>query len=261
MRSHIAVISALLAMVMSVTLVSGCKKAEAPESQKELLIYCGITMIKPMAEIAQIIEQQEGCKITITKGGSGNLLNAIKVNKVGDLFLPGSDSYIKTCQEENLVTDTAYVGTNRAAMMVQKGNPKGITADLDNLVRKDLYVVICNYKTGSIGKETKKILDAKGIFDAVQENATELTTDSKRLFLLLKEKQADLVINWFAVSTWDDNPDYVDVLEIDEQYASRKKLVLGLLTTSQYPDLAKKFMDYASSEDGRAIFEKYGLGI
>jgi len=48
-------------------------------------------------------------------------------------------------------------------------------------------------------------------------------------------------------------------LSIDEKYAEKKKLVLGLLKTSKYPEIAQKFMDYAASDSGCELFKKYGL--
>jgi len=237
----------------------GPSEADAATGKEQLLIYCGITMIKPMSEIARAIEEQEGCEIIITKGGSGNLLRAIKVNKVGDLYLPGSDSYIKTCKEEGLVSETVHVGYNKAAIMVQKGNPKDISNDLTNLISRDYYVVICDPDSGSIGRETKKILERRGIFEQVAANALKLTTDSKDLINVLRDKQADIVVNWYATSTWSMNEPYVDALPIDQEYTSKKKLVLGLLKFSKHPDIARKFMAHASSEQGQSLFRKYGL--
>ena len=239
----------------------GCGKTSASRTDKqpELLVYCGITMIKPVTDIARVIEQQENCRITITKGGSGNLLRSIKVNEVGDLYLPGSDSYIKTATDEGLVSESVFVGYNKAALMVRKGNPKQITNDLNNLTEGKYYVVIGNPDSGSIGRETKKILERKGIFDEVAKAARRLTTDSKDLTMVLKHQEADLAVNWYATSTWPENEPYIDALGIDEQYASKKKLVLGLLTCSRHPDIARKFMAYAESDAGRALFEKYGL--
>jgi len=254
-----SIIIGFLLILLVAGWLSGCGAAVKEEAPKELLIYCGTTMIKPMSEIARIIEEQENCKITITKGGSGNLLDSIKVNQVGDLFLPGSDSYITTATEEDLVSETVLVGYNKAAMMVQVRNPKNITADLNNLASPDYYVVIGNPNSGSIGRETQKILEKKGIFEAVQANARQLTTDSKDLALVLNNKEADLVINWYAVSTWPENEGQIDALPIDEEFASTKKLVLGLLKTSKHPDIARKFMEYAASEEGQEIFNKYGL--
>lgn len=230
-----------------------------PDPQKELLIYCGITMIKPMSEIASIIEQQEDVKISIIKGGSGNLLRSIKFNKIGDLYLPGSDSYIKKSRADGLISESVHVGYNKAAMMVRKGNPKQISPYVNALKNKNLYVVIGNPDSGSIGNETKKILTSSGIFDDVIKHVGEMTTDSKRLVEVLKNGEADLVINWFAVSTWVENRDYIDVLPIENQFAKKKRLVLGLLSTSKYPDIARKFMAYAASDKGRAIFNYYGL--
>jgi molybdate transport system substrate-binding protein len=230
-----------------------------PPPQKELLVYCGITMIEPMSEIARIIERQEGVHIAFIKGGSGNLLRSLKVNGVGDLFLPGSESYIAKAKSAGLVTDTVPVGFNKAAMMVYKGNPKGISADLQELRNSAYYVVIGNPQSGSIGKETRSILEAAGLYDAVQHNVREMTTDSKRLTQVLKNKEADLVVNWYATATWAGNRSFIDVLPIDERYAKKKRLVLALLKSSRYPNIARRFMEYAASEQGRAIFNRYGL--
>ncbi|WP_319759042.1 molybdate ABC transporter substrate-binding protein [Maridesulfovibrio sp.] len=259
MRSWRIAMAVKLCLVLAVLLVlPGCSEKK-PEQKKELLVYCGITMIKPMTEIAKVIEREYGCKVLITKGGSGNLLRSIKSNMLGDLYLPGSSSYIQTCFEEGLVTDTAHVGFNKAAMMVKKGNPKGIPDSLDSLTDSNLLVAIGNPESGSIGRETKKILDRKGIFSKVASNVDKVTTDSKDLIRLLKDDEADLVINWYATSTWPENRDSVTVLSIPEEYAGKKKLVLGLLRFSRYPDIAKSLMKYASGEEGRAIFNKYGL--
>jgi len=249
----------LLAILTAISLLNVNCSNNSHEDEKEILIYCGITMIKPMSEIADIIEEQENCKITIVKGGSGNLLESIKINQVGDLYLPGSDSYIEIAQEEGFISETVTVGYNQAAIMVQKGNPKNITPDLDNFTSPDYYIVIGNPDSGSIGKETKKILEARGIYNDVINNTRHLTTDSKNLISVLISGEADLVINWYAVSTWPENEPYIDTMQIDEDYAEKKQLIIGLLTTSQYPDIARAFMEYAASEEGQAIFIKYGL--
>jgi molybdate transport system substrate-binding protein len=230
-----------------------------PGADKELLIYCGITMSQPMAQIASIVEQREKIKISILKGGSGDLLNSIKFNQVGDLYLPGSESYIKQAVSEGLVSHTVLVGYNKAAMMVREGNPKSIPPRLDALENPGLYVVIGNPNSGSIGKETKKILIAANLFDQVMNNASELTTDSKRLVSVLKKGDADVVINWSATASWEENAPYIDAIEIDEKLAQRKNLILGLLTTSKHPHIARKLMDFATSAEGKEIFRRYGF--
>lgn len=246
-------------ILFSLTFLTGCVDNEKPAVQKELLIYCGITMISPMSEIAEIIEEQENCKIIITKGGSGNLLDSIRVNQVGDLYLPGSDSYIETCIDEGLITESVHVGYNKAAIMVQKGNPKNISANLTSFLNDSYIIYLGNPDSGSIGKETKKIFENYGIWENVSSNVAQLTTDSKDLTGCLIDNTADIVINWYATATWEENEPYIDAIAISEDYATKKKLVLGLLTTSKYPEIAREFMNYASSDAGKEIFNKYGL--
>ncbi len=136
---------------------------DASNRKKEILIYCGITMILPMQEIARIIEKEQDCVIKITKGGSGNLLSGIKANQMGDLYLPGSDSYMETAITDGLVVETVLVGYNQAALIVPKGNPKKITPDPANLANEQYAAVIANPKSGSIGRQTKKILEKRGV--------------------------------------------------------------------------------------------------
>ncbi|MEA1972458.1 MAG: molybdate ABC transporter substrate-binding protein [Candidatus Cloacimonadota bacterium] len=248
----------VLILVIVLIIITSCTKK--PSKQKELLIYCGITMVKPMSEIKLLIEKEYDCKILISKGGSGNLLSSLKSNKIGDLYLPGDDSYIEKCWEQNLISDTIFVGYNKAAIMVQKGNPKNISSDLNNLLNKDYRVVMGNPESSAIGRITKKMLTKKGIFDEVMKNVLLLTTDGKKMLRVLKEKKADLIISWSAFAKWEEHKDYVTEIEIDEKYAKKKKLVIGLLKTSKYPEISKKFMELAGSKRGKEIFHKYGLG-
>jgi molybdate transport system substrate-binding protein len=259
------ILKIIMIFILSI-LLNACSNEDKTKTaqqtdKKELLIYCGITMIKPLSEICSIIEQQENCTINITKGGSGNLLKAIIFNKKGDLYLPGSDSYYKKIEKENkdLITQKVHVGYNKATILVKKGNPKNIKGELNDLINTDYLVVIGNPDSGSIGKETKKILSKKGIFDQVISNSVQLTTDSKDLILVLKNDEADIVINWFATSIWAENKNYVQALPIKDEYAKKKQLVLGLLKYSKHPDIAKKIISLASSEQGKNIFNKYGL--
>lgn len=230
------------------------------QTSDKLIIYCGITMLKPMVELSKEFEQKHECKVQFVKGGSGKLLNLLLKNKNADLFLPGSDSYIKKMETDHpgLITATAHVGYNQAAIFVKQGNPKGIIPDLNVLHDGQYRVIIGSHEKGSIGKETRNILSKHGTFDQVKEKAV-IALHSQSLVNAIKEDKADVSINWFAVSTWPENKDHVDTLEISSEYAAKKKLVLAVLKDSKQPKLAKAFLDFAASDHGQDVFKKYGL--
>ncbi|MCA9402029.1 MAG: substrate-binding domain-containing protein, partial [Candidatus Omnitrophica bacterium] len=98
---------------------------------KNLLIYCGITMVKPMTHIAANFEKEHPhVKVTIVQGGSQDLYNSLKMSRQGDLYLPGSASYRTDNLKDGLLGETVFLGYNQAALMVKKGNPKNFSGDI-----------------------------------------------------------------------------------------------------------------------------------
>jgi molybdate transport system substrate-binding protein len=225
----------------------------------ELLIYCGITMVKPVKEIASLFENRNHIKITISQGGSEDLYAALKLARKGDIYFPGAASYRQQYFPEGLLGDMVPVGYNVASLMVAKGNPKRVKAELAELLRPDLSAVICDPETGSIGNETKKILEHAGMLKAIMDRSTFLATDSRNLMQAMKTGQADVVVNWRATAFFPENRDIVDVLDLDPAVSRPSRLELNLLTFSKQAEEARKFMALAASAEGQAIFRKHGF--
>ena len=231
------------------------KQKEKPE----LLVYCGITMTHPMLEIAEYVEKEKDCIIRITKGGSGNLLNAIKINKTGDLYLPGSDSYILQGKESGLITSSQLVGYNMAAIVVPKGNPLNISNDPIVFADSKYKTIFADPNSGSIGRMAAGIFEKRGIKDKALNNVMRLSTDSKDITKAIINGEADMGINWYATTLWKENKDKLDGILIDKKYAPVKKLVLARLIYSKHPEIADFFLNTATGPIGEQIFSNYGF--
>ena len=208
-----------------------------------LKFYCGATMVKAMRELANKFEEQNNVKIVIIKGGSGKLYKKILKTKDADLFLPGASSYILEA-EGTLFPYKKLIGYNKAVILVQKGNPKGIR-DLNDFDRKDVRVILGKKNTGSVGKVTQKILTrfrGEEFYEKVYKKALKAPT-SLEIIQALKEDKADTSINWKAAAFMDDNEKYVDFVNIP-YIAPKQKLFLAVVKYSQYPALSKKFVDF-----------------
>jgi len=248
-----------LLVLASFTLLASCNSDTEQAERKSLLVYCGITMIKPMKQLAEEFEKQHPVKIIFTQGGSQDLYDSLKMSQTGDLYLPGSPSYRQNNLQDGILEDFVSLGYNRLALMVQKGNPKNLTNDIDQLTDERLNVVLGNPKTGSIGRATEKALKKAGIAESAFENSIFLTTDSLRLIEALKHKEADITLSWYASGTWEGHREYVEILALPEKIAQPKTLELSKLKFSQHPELAKAFMDYTSSKHGLTVFREYGF--
>lgn len=244
--------------------LGGCsdKKEETKASnlqKPELLFYVGITMVKPMAELAKRFEAKEGVSIKILQGGSEDLYQSAKISQSGDLYMPGSLDYRdKYLPEGVLDQDAVFVGYNRASLMIKKGNPKNIKADLSVLLDSKYRTVLCNPESGSIGHETKIILDKANIYIEAMARVVYLTTDSRNLIKAIKDDDADVVLNWRATA-FGANKEVVEVLDLPASVAKKEVLVLTLLKSSKQVQKTREFMAFARSLEGRTVFHQFGF--
>ena len=238
-------------------LPAAASAAEAAKS--EMLIYCGITMIRPMTEIARQFEQRENVKISLAQGGSEDLYQSLKKSGVGDLYLPGEPTFRSKYVSEGLLGEVVTVGYNQLAIMVKKGNPKHVKGDVKELLRSDIATIIGNAESGSVGKETKDVLTAAGIYNKVLDASIYLAPDSRGLNNAMKNGEADAILNWRATGFFPDNAKAVDVIDISPKLAPPQALLLNLLTFSKNKDQAKRFMQFTAGEEGQAVFRKFGF--
>lgn len=245
-----------LVLLLSIFSMSSAR-AEAPRA--DMLIYCGITMIRPMTEIARAFEQREAVKITLAQGGSEDLYQSLKRSRLGDLYLPGEPTYRSKYLGEGLLGEVATVGYNQLALVVKKGNPRQVKGDPKELLRGDLTVIIGNAESGSVGKETRDVLEAVGLYQKVLDAALYLAPDSRVLNNAMKKGAADAILNWRATAFFPDNVAVVDVVDLNPRLAKPQALLLNLLTFSTNKEMAHRFMVFTAGAEGQAIFRKWGF--
>ncbi|PXF50645.1 MAG: hypothetical protein C4B56_08650 [Candidatus Methanophagaceae archaeon] len=68
---------------------------------------------------------------------------------------------------------------------------------------------------------------------------------------------ADASIIWKASLAGTENK--TDIIEIPKEQNIIKVIPIGTLTFSENKDMAKKFVDFVTSDEGKAVFEKYGF--
>lgn len=217
----------------------------------ELLFYCGTTMREALKEIATLFEKKYNIKIEFIVGGSKSLLEKIKILKKGDLYLPGSESYI--LKNKNLFLDYKYVGYNKLALIVKKNNPKNIKGLDDLFKRDDLKIILCNPELSSCGRATKKLLKDKFLY--LYFKSCAIVLDSKDISFYIK-RCADVGITWRAIVNFKINRDKLDAIDIN---SPKNKLYLSIVKYTNNYKLAKKFLEFVTSKQGKEIMKKYGF--
>jgi molybdate transport system substrate-binding protein len=247
-------IAVFLAVCVATLTFSLCASAN-----DDLLIYCGSTMSHPVSELARNFERQNNIKIQLSLGASEHLYESLRKTRIGDIYFPGDPAYRTAHIEEGLLGEFKVVGYNQIAIFVKKGNPKAIKADLRELLRKDVTLGIGQPEIGSIGRETKELLDSLKLYPQVFKKAMQLEVDSRTLNRAIKNEHIDVALNWRATGFFPENKDSIEVIDLDPSIAKPHALQMTLLTASRSPVMARKFIQYVASPDGQAVFRKYGF--
>jgi len=256
MSTRLSIIRPLL---ISLLLLALAVPAFAAAATNNLLIYCGITMVRPVTDIARLFEAREKISIAIAQGGSEDLYQSAKKSRQGDLYLPGEPIFRVKHQPEGLLGEYRNVGLNQMALVARKGNPKKIKPDLKELLRKDLSVVLGSSESGSVGVEAKRILVASGLYPKVAAKVVQMLPDSRSIMAAMRRGDADVTMSWRATAYFPDNAPHVDVLDLPSSVASPQELQLTLLTFSKNQAMARKFIEFAAGPQGQAVFQRYGF--
>jgi len=249
----------VILLVISLLVVGCSSKTEQKTVKKELYIYSGAGMQKPMDEISKKFGHENGVKVICDYAGSGYLYAKIISSKKGDLYIPGSIFYVKKLQAKKLVAKYFVIAKHIPVIVVPKGNPKHITSLLD-LSQPDIKVALGDENI-AIGKTCKKIFKRAEKFHPditkkILKNVVVKGASVKQVLLYVLEKQVDAAIVWRADAL--ENKDKIDIVSISKDYNLIKTIPVALLTFSQNKPLAEKFYSYLQTK-GKTIFQKHGF--
>ncbi len=254
----------LLAVAIALVLIAVAAVAFLtlkPADSKELTLHCGAG-IRPAAKaLIEAFEATHDVKISGNYAGSGTLLGQITALQKGDLFMPGAELYVDKAIEKGLaVKDTKrVVAYFIPVIFVQKGNPRGV-ASLQDLKKEGLRVGLGDERACAIGKKTLKIFEKNGIpYADIQKNVANKSGTVTELGMWIQLKNVDATI------LWDANARHFakdgDVVEIPVEQNIPSTIPIVLLECSAYPEEARDFIEFATSNEGRKLLTDRGYTV
>ena len=228
---------------------------ERSASGTELMFYCAAGIKPPVEAVVWEYEQAYGVRIQLQYGGSGTLLSNLRVAGSGDLYLAGDDSYIALGRTHGLVAESVPLATLRPVIAVQKGNPRGIVS-LSDLMREDVAVAVGNPDAAAVGKVTRRVLTGMGMWESFEKHVKVFKPTVMDVANDIRLGAVDAGIIWDA--TANQHPE-VDMVVVPELARAAKTIAIGVLTTSQQPTAALRFIRYLGARDrGLRAFARFG---
>lgn len=222
---------------------------------ENLMIYSGAGLSKAMDEIGQAFEKKYGATANFNYAGSAHLLGQMEINQKGDVFIAGSLNEADLAVEKSFTGEYVEIAYHIPAIAVPKGNPAGITS-LADMAKPGVKLILGDEKSNAIGKKGAKIFARNNLTEAINANVIARATTVNEILTQISLKQGD------AGLIWEDNrvnATDVEVISIPEEQNLIDKVPACVLRFTENSELAQAFVDFVSSDEGRAILVKHGF--
>jgi len=229
-------------------------------SSKRILIFAGAASKPATEEVIKTFQEKFGIPVDVSFGGSGFVLSQMKLTKKGDLYFPGSSDFMELAKKEGLVFPESerIVVYLIPAINVQKGNPKRIYS-LKDLTKEGIRIAIGNPEFVCVGTYAVEIIE-KNLTPLEKErfkkNLVSYTESCEKTANVISLKAVDAVIGWRVFQYWD--PERIETIYLKPDEIPRVGYIpIAISRFTEDKILAKQFIDFLLSSDGKAIFRKH----
>jgi molybdate transport system substrate-binding protein len=236
----------------------GCKS-----KVRSLLFHAGAGQRSSLDEIAAVFAARHpGARVDFSYKGSGYFLADIAASRMGDLYMPGEEYYLKQAVDRGFITDYSPSRDIAAhfitVIITPKGNPQGVRT-LQDFARGGLRVGLADPEAAAIGLWQEKTFKRAGLWEQVKKNATMFAKCIPELGNATQLGAIDATIVWAttAVLYLKD----IEIVPIEPAYRGLVRLPVAVLAFSKQPALARQLKAFILSEEGRAIFHSHAYGI
>jgi len=222
-----------------------------------IVVFAGSASQPPLEEAAEVFQAKSGIPVILHLGGSGTMLNQIRLTGQGDLYIPGSPDYMEKAKSFGLVDGpSSIIAYLIPALIVSKGNPLRING-LEDLQRTSLRVGIADPNGVCVGLYAVELLEANAITDKTRKNLRGMVESCSKTAAMIPLNMVDVVLGWREFASW--NPEAMDVILLDPRQIPRLAYVpASVLSKAENPKGAEAFLTFLASGEGQAIFQKHG---
>ena len=243
----------LVVLFLTLFCTAGCLQNDGPTIEA----FVGSASKPATEEAAASFEKETGIKVHLHFGGSGKMLSQMLLAQKGDLYFPGSSDYMEKAKRK----DCVFPETEKRvvylipAINVPSANPKKISS-LTDLTKEGVRVGIARPDSVCVGLYALEVLDKANLRDKVLKNVVTNAESCAKTAQLAALGSVDAILGWRVFHYW--NPKKIKtVLLKNEEVARIGYIPIAIAKFTKRRKEAQKFIDFLTSEKGRAIYRKW----
>lgn len=219
----------------------------------ELTVSGAASLTAAFGEIAQAFAAANpGATVRTNFAGSPTLVQQIREGAPVDVFASADEPTMqKLADAGDVAGQPAVFARNRLAIVVARGNPKGV-AGVADLAKPGLIVSLCG-PTVPAGRYAREIFAKAGV--AVPESSHELDVKAVLSRVSLGEADAGIVY----VTDVRAGGDAVEAVTIPDAQNVVARYPIAVLTHAKEPALGRAFVGFVTGRAGQAILQRFGF--
>ncbi len=243
---------ALLSACSSTPQTSQSATGQSGEINSTLTVFAAASLKETFGEMEALFEADNpGVDVVLDLQGSQDLVAALEAGSPADVLATANTSTMESAQALGLVDEPTVFATNVLTIIVPAGNPAGITGLDASLEGKKL--VICAPEV-PCGKATKELSEALGV--TLSPVSEEQKVTDVRGKVASGEADAGIVYRTDANA----EEEATDEVPIEGTEKVTNSYPIAVVSNAVEPDLAAKWIELVTSEQGQKILEKAGFG-
>jgi len=256
--TKIRVFAGALAMLASVSLFS-CKKSKTEGAPVTLTLAAAASLKNAFENdlIPSFKEKQPQITIEATYDSSGKLQTQIENGLGADVFMSAALKQMNALVSGGFINkeDVIELVQNRLVIIKQKGAATEVTGF--SVITKAKSIAIGDPASVPAGQYAQEALTKAGNYEAVAGTAS-LGTNVTEVLSLVAAGSAEVGVVYATDAASEPN---VEVIAFADETLLSSPVIYPLSVTAKsgHRDEAQAFVDYLSSDEGIAVFEKYGF--
>jgi molybdate transport system substrate-binding protein len=220
----------------------------------ELIVFAAASLTEVIDEfIARFEDEHPEVDVVANLGGSQTLAAQLLAGARGDVLAVADPLAMDRLVDEGLATAPVDFAANRLEIVVEPGNPLGVTS-LADLARDDLILVLPSDQAAA-GRYASEVLADAGVQAAPSSLEADVRAATSRV--ALGEADATVVFHSDRLAAGE----RVDGVAIPAAANVVALYPVAVLADAPNPAAAAAFVELIRSVEGRAVLEAAGLTV
>jgi len=242
----------LVALLGGAVLLAACRN-DNPD-RRDLTIFAAASLTEAFTEMGEAFEAANpDVAVTFNFAASSALAQQLNEGGGADVFVSADEANMKKVTNAGNASASEVIARNRLTILVERGNPKGITR-LGDLARSDVVVVLCAPEV-----PCGKLAAAALARTAVNVKPASLEENVKAVVSRVTLGEADAGIVYVTdVKSAGEKAEGVPI-DLADDPALEAVYPLAVTTRSTNPSAADAWRGFVLGREGAAILATYGF--